>query len=754
MHSSQTRSASRILAWSHFHHVGSLLKQMSEPETFMLTESSLEGSVKLAECFVVVVSPDFSALLQGNSVSSSIESLCQMQLAFAPEAIEAFLVALNAHLPEQSPLRESIAQAKFSLQPNDAHRQSDFTLQLIEVLSTTADVERLHDAPSKHALRQQVEQERLLNEVTSLIRHSLELPALLEMAVQRVRHFLQVDRLIIYQFNIPAPYCSLNVEDALPAEIPIPNLDGITYESRSSEVVPSVLHLMKEYSETSPQRLWSVDRDGFTWSIEDCQTSPSKTLHLLKLPLQAEVRAELVTPIVVQEELWGLLIAHQCSAPRQWQASEQFFLHRIAEHLAIAIYQSNIYSELQSQKLTLEQKVIERTQALCDTLVAAQSASRAKSEFLATMSHELRTPLTTIIGMAATLLRYHGNPKAPQALTLQKQQDYLHTIQSRGEQLLALINDILDLSQVEAGKTVLKVEEFSLTQMARQLIKTLQERADAKHVKLNLNLHHGLERDLHLDLRFQADPHRVQQILLNLLSNAIKFTPEHGQVTLRIWVHGNAAVLQVQDTGIGISDEQRSLLFQKFQQLDASYHRKYEGTGLGLALTKQLVELHGGSIEVESAVGVGSTFTVHLPEQVLSAIEHSREHRTMAVSPLHSRIVLIENHEETATLICDLLTAADYQVVWMMEGSAALRQIEMLKPAVVIVDIEPPNTIGIEVVRHLRQDLATEDIRILALISQSSSQGLDARIEDYVLKPITQPEQLIDKVTRLIMRKS
>ncbi|MER3477085.1 MAG: hypothetical protein C4287_11860, partial [Leptolyngbya sp. ERB_1_2] len=194
-------------------------------------------------------------------------------------------------------------------------------------------------------------------------------------------------------------------------------------------------------------------------------------------------------------------------------------------------------------------------------------------------------------------------------------------IQDRGEHLLTLINDILDLTDVEAGRMFLQIQKFSLAQLAQQTIDLLQEKADAKQVKLDLELLPQRSQDF----LFQADPHRVQQICLNLLSNAIKFTPAQGHVTMRVRVSGDTAILQIEDTGIGIPSHQRSFLFQKFQQLDASYHRKYEGTGLGLALTKQLVELHGGTIEVESTVGVGSTFTVFLPMQMISALNHARQ---------------------------------------------------------------------------------------------------------------------------------
>jgi two-component system sensor histidine kinase/response regulator len=577
MTSSRTHSVGQLLSWAIFHQVVDVLQATVGTDAIVLAETQAPKQ------FVLAASPSFSALIQADAIDADY---CQLHLTFSPEQIADFLEEIDYALP-------------FALQENQSDRQSEFTLDLIKIFAHSAH-------PS---IQHQVEQERLINQVTTLIRHSLNLPVILETAVHQVREFLEADRVIIYQFNFPAPSCLLDGE-MLATDPTVPNLDGITYESRSSDTIPSILNLMSEYSAASLKHLQKRHSGSVTWAANGAKSRSSTVASLLNQPAAISIQAELVTPIMVQDELWGLLIVHQCQHPRQWQEREKILLQRIAEHLAIAIYQSKLYSELQQQKNTLEQRIIDRTQELRDTLIAAESASLAKSEFLSTMSHELRTPLTTILGMAATLIRAFQDTNY--ILTPQKQIEYLQIIQERGEHLLALINDLLDLSEVEAGKMILERKEVSLSKLAQQSIQLVQGKADAKQVTLSLELLPPGERSSR-DFRFQADPLRVQQICLNLLSNAIKFTPEKGQVTMRVRVSSTTAILQVEDTGIGIPPEQRSLLFQKFKQLDASYHRKYEGTGLGLALTKQLVELHGGTIEVDSKVGVGSKFTVFLP---------------------------------------------------------------------------------------------------------------------------------------------
>ncbi|HBY78686.1 MAG TPA: hybrid sensor histidine kinase/response regulator, partial [Cyanobacteria bacterium UBA11148] len=191
--------------------------------------------------------------------------------------------------------------------------------------------------------------------------------------------------------------------------------------------------------------------------------------------------------------------------------------------------------------------------------------------------HELRTPLTCVIGLSATLLRWSFNEGGTPIIPLDKQRQYLKMIQENGEHLLDLINDILDLSQVEAGKAVLNITEFSLAKLSHQTLRSLQEKATVRNIELEMDFRIKPQHD-----RFRADQRRVKQILFNLLGNAIKFTPEDGKVTLRVWREQNLAIFQIEDTGIGIADEHLPLLFQKFQQLETTYHRRYEGTGLGL----------------------------------------------------------------------------------------------------------------------------------------------------------------------------
>jgi PAS domain S-box-containing protein len=255
----------------------------------------------------------------------------------------------------------------------------------------------------------------------------------------------------------------------------------------------------------------------------------------------------------------------------------------------------------------LQQQLLDRNAALQIETARAQEANRMKSEFLANMSHELRTPLNGVIGFSSFLAS-----EKPGALNA-KQKEYLGDIQNSGRHLLGLINDLLDLAKIEAGKMELSPEPFTLRVAVAEVAGVLSRSAQDKRLRFMTDL--ALADDA-----VTLDQQKFKQVLYNLLSNAIKFTPEEGQVSLRLRPLGDAQIeLSVADTGIGIKAEDFSRLFVEFEQLESGSTRRYQGTGLGLALAKKIVELHGGTIRVESEFGHGTTFTVVLPRKIKTA---------------------------------------------------------------------------------------------------------------------------------------
>ncbi|GAX34385.1 GAF domain-containing sensor histidine kinase [Nodularia sp. NIES-3585] len=618
MLSSPDLSFSRNLPLVVFNQLGELLQQMAQvvgTTALVITEAVL-ARVDIpiewqSQRFTLVISEQFSALLLGTQEREKGENCTELNtsLTFNCEAIALFVSQLRDLFESHSSTHQNLESYRQALKPNDLQIQTKFTLLLLEYIlpqpsEETTEPEVYSSHPGEDGWKNRMQREQLLNQVRTEIRQSLDLPMIMATAIDLVREFLQLDRLVVYKLSPSGVKSQKN---------PTQPLGGcIVHEARSQNAISSVLYDQEETCFNRNSTCWEKYRQGFTLVVDDVEKTYALEECLLNFLRNNQVRAKLVAPIIFAQKLWGLVIAHQCHTPRQWTEDEKSLLTTIAEQLAIAIHQSELKQSLQdvtrtltAEKQTLEKRVIERTMALREALLAAEAASRLRNEFLATISHELLTPLTYVIGMSSTLLRW------PLGELSQRQRDYLQTIHDSGEHLLELINDILDLSQIEAGKTVLNITTFSLTETANSAVESLLKKADSKQINLQLDLQIDPQRD-----RFTADAGRIGQIIWNLLTNAIKFTPEGGSVTLRIWVEDNTAIFQVEDTGIGIPEAQLPLLFEKFQQLDTPYRRSYEGTGLGLALTKQLVELHRGRIEVESTVAIGSIFTVWIPAQL------------------------------------------------------------------------------------------------------------------------------------------
>ncbi|MBD2138246.1 GAF domain-containing sensor histidine kinase [Anabaena sp. FACHB-1237] len=615
-----------------FDQLGELLQQMA---TLVITDAVVLTDALLAPVFsprdwqdkrfILVISHGFTALLLGKIPPSQQDNLyvnLDVNFTFNLQAINSFISELAELFTTNSLTCQKLHQYSEVIGNHDANLQSEFTLLLLEYLLKQPEItisQKTHTVDNTNTnftcqivediLKKQIAQEQLLNHVTSQIRKSLDLSVIINTAISQVREFLKLDRLVIYKF-VPA---KIIVESVEISDNSFDDKDNsyVIYESLGSEI-PSVLNIQQESCFFPLPYCYDKYLQNFTLVVDDIEKTYILETCLLEFLRNIQVRAKCAIPIIFENKLWGLLIAHQCYIPRQWHQGDIKLLTSIAEQLAIAIYQTELMTSLKvateilkQEKETLEQRVIERTMALREALLAAEAASRVRSEFLATISHELLTPLTYVIGMSSTLLKW------PLGELSQRQRNYLQTIHDSGEHLLEMINDILDLSQIQAGKTVLNIERFSLIKVAQNSLSCVKDKAKEKNITLELDLQINPTQD-----EFTGDATRMEQIIWNLLTNAIKFTPENGTVILRLWIEDNTAIWQVEDTGIGIPEDKLTLLFEKFQQLDTPYRRNYQGTGLGLALTKQLVELHRGRIEVESTVGIGSVFTVWIPNQV------------------------------------------------------------------------------------------------------------------------------------------
>jgi len=391
---------------------------------------------------------------------------------------------------------------------------------------------------------------------------------------------------------------------------------------------------------------------------------------------------------------------------------------------------------LQEERANLAERVEERTAELRAANADLARAARLKDEFLAAMSHELRTPLNAILGLSEALLEGVYGPHN------EKQSRSLRSIAESGRHLLDLINDILDVAKIEAGKLELQVGAVPIASVCESSMGLVKQAAQKKQLKTSVTLSDTVT-------QIEADARRLKQILVNLLSNAVKFTPECGQIGLEVREdqEGEMVHFTVWDTGIGISAEDLEHLFQPFVQVDSSLSRKYNGTGLGLALVQRLARMHGGGVSVHSEVGVGSRFIVSLPWQSpaerLDVETPEAPASTVAVpSGSDSVVLLVEDNETNTVVVGDYLKSKGYHLEVAHDGTEAIEGVRRQRPDVVLMDIQMPGMDGLEAIRCIREDgeravAETPIIAVSALAMPGDEERcLKAGANAYLSKPL------------------
>jgi len=694
-----------------------MASRLNSNERVLIIEEDIQATTR--QQLRLVTSKQFSALLLGQHVKD--EPQIQVSITVEPLGVKELLEEIKTTIPK---LGDRLTKVKVPSQSKNASFVSEFALELLEILTPETQAVGYprffnENLRANEFWRHQIEQERILHQVSLQINQNLDWLSIIKTTIEQVQVLLKVDRLLVYQLDV-----EIVSEQTEKKQL----VDMVTYEARSYEEIPSILYFKDENCFSGMPEIRDKYRQGFSLAVDDVENTPNLSNCLKFLMTQLKIKAKLVSPILVQGQLWGFLIAHQCFTPRPWGQSNIKFLEQVADYVAIAIYQAKSYQQLQQQKKFLENQVNQRAKELKEALLAAQAAHQSKSEFLDNMSHELRTPLTCIIGLSKTLI-YWSEQSAN--LPIEKQTQYLQTIEDSGKQLLNLLNEIIDFARIEAGKTVLNIKRFGLSQIAKKSLQNFLQKAHEQDIDIKLELQIDKKDDY-----FWADPERLEQILSHLLDNAIKFSRAPGEVVLRLWRENNQAIFQVEDTGIGIAQQQLPLLFAKFQQLEHSRQRTHGGAGLGLALTKQLVELHGGSIQVESTPEKGSLFTVRLPNHNKSRInpssgdkEPEKNHKGL--------IVLLTQEEETATLIYELLTAANYQLIWLSDSAAAMTQIEIIEPQIVILEQQLPEIEQIS--KTLKNSPTTTGIKIIMLTNVMLTKDWELIYENHVDKYLLKP---------------
>ncbi|TGK01797.1 response regulator [Leptospira langatensis] len=422
---------------------------------------------------------------------------------------------------------------------------------------------------------------------------------------------------------------------------------------------------------------------------------------------------------------------------------------------------SKITEELQSRTTQMESEIVRRSLELQESNKKLREAETIKNEFFANVSHELRTPLTLILAPLESLLLSEKTSNLKP-----EQTQKLHIVHNNSIRLLQLVNSLLDFSKFEAGKMKVEKESVPVCNLVRTILRDFEPVASEKQIHIECDL-------IASNPSLSMDRYLFERILFNLLSNALKFTPKEGNIFVRLSWEKGFLKLSVKDSGIGIAENDLGKLFQKFQQVEGSSTRKYGGTGLGLAMVKEFSELLGGQVSVESTLGVGSTFTIEVPAELIESSPNDKElagskfvsyspkfyssesNQEEALSEEDSdlpKVLVCEDNEDLARFISSLLSPFA-RVKLAKNGKEGMNHVLSWGPDLVLSDVMMPETDGIELCKMIKSDPEAAKTIVILLTAlthrEAMLQGWEAKADEYLFKPF-HPEELITRVKSLL----
>jgi GAF domain-containing protein/response regulator RpfG family c-di-GMP phosphodiesterase len=635
----------------------------------------------------------------------------------------------------------------------------DDEVQLVMIVADQAAL-ALSQARAYEQVRALAKREALINTITSAIRSSLNPEDIFAAITQQLGQALQVDGCVLSLWTQEDEYVNcVGLYNSL-QELEDGDSGGVELVSNPS--LPQSLAPIQ-----GNPILQEMLRTQEPVIIVDMNHSPPQ-FNGFDLPLRGRSRSLMVVPLLADGRSIGSITLREGNKARQWKTAEIELAKSVAAQAAIAVQQSRLYQTTREQA----ERLLE--------------LDKQKTEFFQNISHEFRTPITLIQGpLESAVAANEGLSYSQSAIALRN-----------SRRLLRLVNQLLDLQRLDAGKMQPSFRPCDLVQLVSQIVESFRPYCEKKGLRLVNQLNECPT--VYLDME------KIDKVVYNLLSNAMKFTPDGGTISIRVQNQGERCFLQVKDTGIGIRKEQIPMLFERFRQAEGSENRSYEGTGLGLALVKELVEMHGGQVSVESVYGEGTTFTVwfvpgkaHLPpEEVLETpteLNNSRASVELAdlelleantdksesksesksetttnlsltsenqqpVSNSQYRILVVDDNPDLRAYVSDILRSNGYQVHTARNGAEGFRIAKDMVPSLIVSDLMMPLVSGLEMIRSIRSEDKLKGTPIILLTAkvdeetriESTEKGADA----YLAKPFNHRELLAEVRNLLALKEN